>query len=419
MNLTDAPIFADLDAGERARLRALAETRRFAARDVLFYEGAPADTLYLLAAGRCALSYGREPRGDAGPGALLDPAATLGGLPHRVKATAAEACEVLCWPAAALWESAPFRAAARRYLADALQRAQARLDEVAAPVHYAVGALTSAEVAPGPFQFEDVTLIFAFCDADLDAVRACLPEGVSLLRRPVFKGGLALLAFADFPNAHPEHDPAARFAYTETTCFLPVRSGRGFGLYVPYIYPSAWEPILLGREIYGFPKRLGRTAFAPNAVSLAVDGAEYFSLRWAGAEAASESRLVGALMDWIGVEGRLAAAAFEAGDVLRRFMRFPPYRRVTVYNRKRIPAADSRHDAPKYDVDCLTRAVFGVLRWQQIARLRDPTLVVSGGPLADADLTLREAFRAQLDMRLSAGRVVRDYLQKREQERPR
>jgi acetoacetate decarboxylase len=46
--------------------------------------------------------------------------------------------------------------------------------------------------------------------------------------------------------------------------FVPARFGSGIGLYVPFIYPSAWEPILLGREIYGFPKRLGKTALALN-----------------------------------------------------------------------------------------------------------------------------------------------------------
>ncbi|MCZ7543086.1 MAG: acetoacetate decarboxylase family protein [Anaerolineae bacterium] len=312
------PLLTHLEQG----LRAGAQTRHFAPGDVLFYEGAPADSLFLLTAGRCALSFGREPRGVAGPGDLLDPVATLGGLPHRVKATATEAGAALCWPVDALWQSEAFAAAARRYLADALLSSQTRLDALAAPIHYRPGA--PAEVTPGPFLFEDVTLIFAFCEADLDVVRACLPDGLSLLRRPVFKGGPVILAVADFPNAHPEADPAARFGYTETTYFVPARFGRHFGLFVPHIYPSTWEPILLGREIYGFPKRLGRTVFGANRASLEVDGSDFFSLTWEGAEAVSERDLVGALMDWVGIERRMASAAFEAGEVLRRAMRLPP-----------------------------------------------------------------------------------------------
>jgi hypothetical protein len=80
-----------------------------------------------------------------------------------------------------------------------------------------------------------------------------------------------------------------------------------------------------------------------------------------------------------------------------------------VYNHKQILAVDTEVDTPTYAVDQLTQALFGVLRWYQIARLRAPSLTVPGGPLAGADLRLREAFRTQLDLRLSTGRVVQDY----------
>ncbi|MCZ7543085.1 MAG: hypothetical protein M5R40_05880 [Anaerolineae bacterium] len=80
-----------------------------------------------------------------------------------------------------------------------------------------------------------------------------------------------------------------------------------------------------------------------------------------------------------------------------------------MYNHKRIPAAGATHDAPAYAVDCLTRATFGVLRWYQIARMRAPMLEIAGGPFADAGLTLRAAYRTQLDLRLGVGHVVRDY----------
>jgi len=206
-----------------------------------------------------------------------------------------------------------------------------------------------------------------------------------------------------------------------------VRHGRRIGLYVPYIYPSAWEPILLGREIYGFPKRLGKTIFwnrrdaedteiaQHSALStqqlalLTVDGVEHFRVTWDAAEPSGEARLVRALSDWIGVEGRAAAAAFRAGDVLREALRLPAYRRVDVYNRKRVLAPHASYESPVYSVDCLTRATFGVLRWREITRLTDPALAVSGGPLLKAGLALRDAYFTRLDMRLSVGRIVHDY----------
>jgi hypothetical protein len=61
-------------------------------------------------------------------------------------------------------------------------------------------------------------------------------------------------------------------------------------------------------------------------------------------------------------------------------------------------------------VDQLTHAVFGVLRWFQVSKLQQPALCITGGPLAAAGVTLLEAYRTVLDLRLSAGEVLRDIL---------
>ena len=406
MNFDTLPIFNALPADHCASLRARAQSQVLAAGDVLCYQGDTPRDLCLLTAGECALERHGNPGGTLAAPAWLDPVAVLGGLPHGHTIRATSDGECLCWPLDILWALDEFARAARRFLATTLQRTQDRLAALEAPIHYTA---PGAQVQPGPFMFEHTTLLLAFCDADFDAVRAQLPAGLSLLRRPGRQRDSLILALADFPNAYPEHAPEARFSYTETTCFVPVRYGRRVGLFVPYIYPSAWEPILLGREIYGFPKRLGQTTISPRHAALAVDGQAHFSLGWKGMQAADEPRLVRALMDWLGLEGRSAALAFRAGEVLRQVMQLPPYRSIAVYNHKRIPAPASTHDTPTYAVDQLTHAIFGVLRWYQIAALETPRLRVAGGPLAEANLHLREAYRTQLDMRLSTGRVVEDY----------
>jgi CRP-like cAMP-binding protein len=387
-----------------------AQTRQYKAGEILFYEGDPAQTLCLLSSGRCSLSRAGDPLADATPGTLLDGVAMLGGLPHSIKAVAAEACEVQCWSMDQLWQSASFAAAARSYLARELQQIQARMDELEAPIHY---DNERAGLVPGPFLFDNVTMLMAFCEADLDGIRESLPAGLRLFRRIGRKRDSIFLALTRFPNSYPEHNPQAQFAaYTETTCFVPVRYGYRIGLYVPYIYPSTWEPILLGREIYGFPKRLGRTSFQSQDASLAVDGTEQINLHWSGLEAVDEAQLVGGLMGWLGLERHGAELAFRAGEVLRRTIGLPGYRRVEVYNHKRILAPEATAEQPAYAVDCLTHAIFGVLRWYHIERMADPVLTVSSGPLAGANLVLREAYRAQLDMRLSTGKMVCDYRNK-------
>ncbi len=407
MNLDQIPVFRDLSADEQAALLARAETRVLRQGEILFYEGDPADRLYVLVDGQCTATHAGQPMyGAAWTSSPLDPVAVLGGLPHSFKLVAQSNCTLLGWPVETLWQSPEFDAAARRALASLLSVAQSRLEELETPVHYAG---TTAQPVPGPFMFDNVTMIFAFCDADLDAVRALLPQGLNLFRRPGHRRDALLLALAKFPNAYPECDPGARFGYTETTVFVPVRHRGSVGLYVPYIYPSAYEPILLGREIYGFPKRLGLTAFESHHTTLSVAGETHLTLRWSGLDISNEPRLVRALVDWIGLEGRTAALMFQAGEALRRTIRLPAYRRVGVYNHKRVLAPHATSEAPVYALNQLTYAIFGVLRWYQITQMCGPELSVTAGPLKDAHLTLREAYRTQLDLRLSTGRVVRDY----------
>lgn len=382
----------------------LAQRCTFTSDDVLFYEGDDAVDLMIVERGIVKLAYGKQDRGQAGPGDILDPIATLGGLPHRLRAQAVDEVVVRSWSLAELWTHDGFEAAARRYLATQLEFAENRRRELETPLHY---LNDRADLVPGPFRFEDVTLIFAFCNADRVALEPLLPPPLALLTRPGRKSGTVLLALADFPVAYPEHHPDGRFGYTETTVFIPVRQRRAFGLYVPYIYPSTWEPTLLGREIYGFPKRLGNTVFDGKSVTVSVDQQPLCRFTWQGGEAVSEARLVGALGEALGVMGQMTGLAFQAGEMLRKVARLPAYRRVDVYNRRRILAPDATAHEVIYERDHLTRATFGVLRWHQIARLHNPQLVVSGEPLLRLGLVLRDAYRTQLDMRLSVGRMVK------------
>lgn len=408
ISLDGIPLFASLPAGLRRQMEVEAQAHSYQAGDVLCYEGDPAAMLTLLLEGQVNLSWGGCPRGICLPGSLLDPAAALGDLPHTVKAVASTACHVIEWPLDALRGAPAFHEFARRHLADCLRESQSRLSATTAPIHYS----GRAEACPGPYLFPDAGVTFAFCEADAVPIRATLPEGLSLLKPPGGNRTPVLLGVADFPNAHPEFDPSARFSYTETTVFVPVLYGATPGVFIPYIYPSSWEPILVGREVYGFPKQLGNTVFGSGEVTLSVDEAPCFSLSWEGQEASNETTLVGALMAWLGIERHVASAAFQVGDVMRQVARLPAYRRIDVFNRKRVPSAASSIDAPQYDVDQLTQAVFGVLRWFSIARLARTQLATLGGPLHEAQLTLREAYRTRLDMRLSTGRVVRDYLKR-------
>jgi CRP-like cAMP-binding protein len=397
--------FASLPDDLRSEIALSAVERVLSSGDVLLYEGDPSVTLFLLVEGEIHLTRNQQGREVLYPQQIIDEASILSGQPHRMRAVAAGSCRLLTWIMDDLLEDHRFRDAARLQLGRSLVAAQTRLADVNTPIHYTSGAA----ISPGPFIFENASIIFAFCEADSDPILATLPDGLSLLRLPGRSRAPVFITFADFPNSYPEQDESARFGYTETSVFIPVRCGSVPGVHIPYLYPSAWEAILIGREVYGFPKQLGHTIISTQDASLSVDGALNLNLSWDGTNQSSEAELVGALMGWLGIERHLAAAAFQLGDLARSAAGLPPHRRVDVFCHKRNPSVDSTASIPRYDVDQLTHAVFGVLRWHQVMRVLNPRLSVSNGPLVDMHLNLLDAYRTRLNMRLSTGKIERNY----------
>ncbi len=367
------------------------------AQTTLFAEREQPEYTYSLISGTCLLSQQMLPLGTAKSGNILDELAVLGSIPHTQRAITRTECTFYRWRLADLRQQDAFNEQSRRYLASQLHQSQTRLAELQAPIHHAE---PRAQLVPGPFSFPNSTIVFTFCDAELELD---LPPGV---RRT---GSTLLLALADFPDARYANHPDWRFGYRETTFFVPVRVGRILGLFVPYIYPSAYEPILLGREIYGFPKQLGETQLTETSAALAVHGKESLTLRWQGTERSSEARLVGAMGRSFGAPGTLTSAAFSVGDVLTQAVNLPIYRHINVFNHKRIAGTNTRSTAITYDVDQLTQAVFSIPRWHHIERLQEATLQVQAPALHAWDLRLREAYRTKLDLRLSTGRVVRNF----------
>lgn len=378
-------------------LTALAERVTLPAQTTLFQEGQQPDEAYVLLSGTCLLSEKMMPLGTAKANTLLDEVAVLGEIPHTQRAITSTECTFLHWKLPELRQQESFNAAARQILANSLQQAQTRLAELQAPIHHIE---PGAQLEPGPFSFPNSTIIFTFCDAN---VEFDLPPGVSRT------GNTLLLAFADFPDARYANHPDWRFGYRETTFFVPVRVGRILGLYVPFIYPSAYEPILLGREVYGFPKQLGETEITPKSASLTVRGDDYFMLTWQRTQPSSEARMVGAMGRGFGAPGTITAAAFSVGDVLTQAINLPIYRHINVFNHKRIAGTTTRESEYTYDVEQLTQAVFSIPHWHSIERLQDATLQIQFPTLYGWNVRLRDAYRTKLDVRLSTGRVVRDY----------
>jgi len=110
-----------------------------------------------------------------------------------------------------------------------------------------------------------------------------------------------------------------------------------------------------------------------------------------------------------GAPGTLTSAAFSVGDVLTQAIQMPIYRHINVFNHKRIAATEIKHDEQTYDVDQLTQVVFSIQRWASIERLHNIQLETHAQSLQSWNIQARDAYRTKLDLRLSTGRVVRDF----------
>jgi CRP-like cAMP-binding protein len=101
--LAQSDLFADLDAGELARILADAHTVTLSRNEILFDQGDPADALYGVRTGRVAISL-HSPDGRESVLTLMEVGDLFGdmpifdGEPRSARARALEASELLCVP---------------------------------------------------------------------------------------------------------------------------------------------------------------------------------------------------------------------------------------------------------------------------------------------------------------------------------
>ena len=232
-------------------------------------------------------------------------------------------------------------------------------------------------LVPGPYRFGPFEARFVLMQDDPHRLRRLLPPGLHLLPGC---GGRYVLVLADFQNVsslHPRSD-GRRHGYRETTPFIPCVTSRGrIGMFVPELYPDAYMPILLGREIYGFPKRLGRTFAGLGRWDVVLDEQRALKVRWGkevgidGADFAEQ--LLRGLVPALGAPargtGRLGGILRWLGDhgVPRRF------RQSRIFVRKRL--LDHAHTHPRrYAVDELVEIPFELMPIRRTRVIRDASV---------------------------------------------
>lgn len=113
----------------------------------------------------------------------------------------------------------------------------------------------------GPYELNDARLVLAVAEDAL--IHTLVPTE---LRSRLFNHRF-LVAFADYPGLEGTmvDGRKARIQYRETSVFVPVMglTAGGPGLFCPELYPDNMMAIVVGRELYGFPKLHADTYIEP------------------------------------------------------------------------------------------------------------------------------------------------------------
>ncbi len=106
--------------------------------------------------------------------------------------------------------------------------------------------LTSPSYPAGPYRFINREYFIIQYETDIDRLREVVPEPLEVID-PIVK-----YEFIKMPDSTGFGD------YTETGQVIPVRFQGQKGAYVHSMYLDNLAPIVAGREIWGFPKKLAK-----------------------------------------------------------------------------------------------------------------------------------------------------------------
>lgn len=275
----------------------------------------------------------------------------------------------------------------------------------------------SARLIVGPYAADKADMYVAVARTPSGDTCRYLPEHLCPI--PGYEGVFLMVA-ARFPQIRQPCEPQVRpFSYNETTIFVPALH-RSLSppflrpvLYTPALYPDSVLATLLGREIYGFPKRPGRTDIDADegTARLTLDGEESMFM-------AFEDCALDDLWDaagWLGSAGRCGAEALLGGAdgaTLARWVtkmaRFLPYLPVAAL--KQIPATDQRRGEVAYDVNELALCPFRIRGVEELTGLRFKALRVGDAlPFGGSTLHWPVGFRVRCDVDLMPGEQLRRY----------
>lgn len=412
-HLKRVPFFQALDATTKDEFLKDARLLRLPRGTVLTREGERADDVFFLLEGELSVSVKGRQVG------LLDAPRTVGLLAALDGQPRTASLEVFRHAEVVRLSGEGFRA----LLASRLSFSRAVLDALAAETRAAFAQQErdrsamddffqspSARLVPGPYTAGPVEMLAFVMRDEPSRLRALLPPGCAPL--PGLEDTY-LLTVDFFEDVHSKAaaGEGRRFSYREVTPFVPcVGPDLVPGLFCPELYPDNYLAILLGRELYGFPKRLGRIERGAGNVTLSAGHRLILRATWDRARMSSAKELGAHLAKTTGRVKLPDVAARAVGQVFEAFMgprAQALWPKVPVLVRKQIPEASSVYES-QLAIDALVRVPFELEDVGGYAVLERPRVdffadgyFLGGQPVAGFRQTLRFTF--------GAGQTVKDY----------
>lgn len=280
------PIFGDLDAKASNRIRRVIRVERLdAGTCFLIEEDLNADDLFIVLQGEVALTV--EDRllilNDAP--ALIGLLSLIDEAPRTASATAFSDIVLAVLPRKEFQDLMALSPRFARNVIEHLARDVRNLHRADERVRLNFDDhfdSPNARLVPGPYAMEDVDLRLFLMHGSPSSLVRWMPPGVKPLPGLEDRWFLISGYYPRFFSLHPNRH-AKPVAYSETAPYVPCLLPDGSpALFCLEAYPDNYMAIFLGRELYGIPRRFGRTSYGDSHIDLNVDNRLILRAGWRG-----------------------------------------------------------------------------------------------------------------------------------------
>ncbi len=279
-------------------------------------------------------------------------------------------------------------------------------------------------IYPGPYRFEKLDMYNFFCQTQTETnFSRFIPKGIRLWN-PLFPKGMIQVVICHYPKAYADATPDITFSYQEAVIFVPCfHIKKGPVVYCPFIYLNNVLAMAVGREIYGFPKKLTDVTIeklgnSRTASVTSENKEELLNVKWKNREQEGSVKEVVKNMVQIAPKSNLIKGIMKTGMKLIDIEKRLQSASVSVLNWRRIPDVSATIEKPKWSVNELAAACFTIdnIYSMNLLDVEEHAVALKGGlhdPLHKfGPLKTVLAFKLNMDFTLMPGKVIQKYSKK-------